>query len=99
MDWLRGTHVRVDAGLAPLFAQLLQEFRVASGLTQEELAEKAGLSSRGISDLERGVRRRPRLTTIRRLAIGLQLADEDRAALEAAMYRARAHGLWERRVR
>ena len=42
------------------FADLLKQHRLAVGMTQEELAERAGLSARGISDLERGVSRRPR---------------------------------------
>jgi non-specific serine/threonine protein kinase len=34
------------------FGDLLRHYRLAAGLTQEELAERAGLSSRGVSDLE-----------------------------------------------
>jgi len=41
------------------FGALLQWYRTAAGLTQEELAERAGLSRRGVSDLERGSRRAP----------------------------------------
>lgn len=37
------------------FATLLRRHRLAVGLTQEELAEQAHFSARGISDLERGV--------------------------------------------
>ena len=36
------------------FAGALRNLRAGAGLTQEELAEVAGLSSRAISDLERG---------------------------------------------
>ena len=53
-------------------------------MTQEELAERANLSVRGISNLERGVRRTPYLDTVRRLADALDLMGEDRAALEVA---------------
>lgn len=60
------------------FAVLLKKYRVAAGLTQEELAEKAGISTRGISDLERGVRRTPYKGTIDLLAEALQLSAEDR---------------------
>jgi len=49
------------------FAQRLNALRLQAGLTQEHLAERAGLSARGISDLERGLRR-PRPETISRLA-------------------------------
>ena len=37
------------------FAGLLRELRTEARLTQEELAEAAGLSPRSVSDLERGV--------------------------------------------
>jgi predicted ATPase/DNA-binding XRE family transcriptional regulator len=55
------------------FAALLQHYRLAAGLSQEELAERAGLSVRGISDLERGARRNPYPSTVRRLAAALRL--------------------------
>jgi transcriptional regulator with XRE-family HTH domain len=47
--------------------------RRAAGLTQEGLAERAGLSARGVSDLERGARRAPQRETVRRLARSLRL--------------------------
>ncbi|MBV9281827.1 MAG: AAA family ATPase, partial [Chloroflexi bacterium] len=50
------------------------------GLTQEELAGKAGVSTRAISDLERGVKTRPRPFTARQLAAALQLSAPDRVA-------------------
>jgi transcriptional regulator with XRE-family HTH domain len=52
------TTVADDSGS---FGALLRVHRKAAGLSQKELAEVAGLSRRGISDLERGVRRRPPL--------------------------------------
>jgi transcriptional regulator with XRE-family HTH domain len=39
------------------FGRRLRRLRETAGLTQEELAEKADLSAKGISDLERGERR------------------------------------------
>jgi transcriptional regulator with XRE-family HTH domain len=66
------------------FGVLLQQYRLAAGLSQEELAERAGLSRRGISDLERGARRSPHPATARRLAEALDLADPERAALLAS---------------
>ena len=39
------------------FAGLLRQLRDEAGLTQEELAEAAGLSPRSVSDLERGINR------------------------------------------
>lgn len=41
------------------FGTLLRSHRVEAGLSQERLAERAGLSARGISDLERGERQAP----------------------------------------
>lgn len=66
------------------FGELLRRYRRAAGLTQEELAERAGLSCRGINDLERGARRHPRRDTIVRLAEAFALTDDQRAAFEAA---------------
>ena len=53
-------------------------------MTQEELAERSGLSARAISNLERGVNRLPRRDTFRLLRGALDLSEQDRAALEAA---------------
>jgi transcriptional regulator with XRE-family HTH domain len=36
------------------FGALLQRYRAVAGLSQEELAERASVSRRGISDLEFG---------------------------------------------
>ena len=71
------------------FGALLKGYRVAAGLTQEELAERAGLSPRAISDLERGARQAPQATTLRLLSDGLALATGERAALEASVVRHR----------
>lgn len=77
---------RAPAPLAvPVFGDLLRRFRLDAGLTQETLAERAALSVRGISDLERGVNRHPQRETVRLLADGLNLSAEDRTRfLEAA---------------
>jgi transcriptional regulator with XRE-family HTH domain len=45
---------------AVTFAALLKRHRLAAGLTQEALAERAGLSPRAVSDLERDPARTPR---------------------------------------
>ncbi|HEV2461910.1 MAG TPA: helix-turn-helix domain-containing protein [Ktedonobacterales bacterium] len=68
----------------PSFGPLLRRYREAAGLTQEKLAARAGLSARGISDLERGRRQTPRLETVRLLAEALALPPRQRAFLEAA---------------
>src|SRR5215204_1210015 len=75
--------------LSPSFADVLRQFRIATGLSQEALAERAGLSARAISDLERGARRTPYRETVRLLAGALDLSEGDRGALEAAVDRAR----------
>jgi predicted ATPase/DNA-binding XRE family transcriptional regulator len=69
------------------FGDLLRRLRLAAGLTQEGLAERARLSRRGIADLERGVRQRPRNETVALLAEALELSEEDRAAFVAAARR------------
>ena len=69
---------------------VLFDFRVKAGLTQEELAEKAGLSVRGISDLERGHRKNPRLYTLRVLSDALGLSADDRERLRDAGLRGAA---------
>ncbi len=65
-------------------ATLVRRYRLSAGLSQEELAERSGLSARTISDLERGLSAAPRPDTIRMLAKGLGLAASGRAALIAA---------------
>jgi predicted ATPase/DNA-binding XRE family transcriptional regulator len=66
------------------FGDLLRRYRLAAGLTQEELAERAGVSTRGISDLERGARGLPRKDTLQLLLQALDLSPADRTALVAA---------------
>ena len=71
----------------PVFGDLLRRHRLAAGLTQEGLAERAGLSARGLSDLERGARRFPHPTTVLRLANALRLSDAERAIFREASRR------------
>src|SRR4051794_38535681 len=63
------------------FARMLRHYREGAGLSQEALAERAGLSTRGLSDLERGLSRAPRLHTLSRLAEALALSTADREIL------------------
>ena len=72
-----------DTGQPSSFAELLRQYRTAAGFTQEELADRAGLSVRGVLYLERGGRQ-PYRDTIRRLADALALTEEERAVLQAA---------------
>jgi transcriptional regulator with XRE-family HTH domain len=69
---------------AVTFAALLKRQRLAAGLTQEALAERAGLSARAVSDLERDPERSPRLATVTLLADALGAGPEQRAELLAA---------------
>ena len=68
------------------FRQLLRQHRVSAGLTQEALAERAGLSMRGIQNLERG-ERRPYPDTTARLIEALALQGPARAEFEDAARR------------
>ena len=68
------------------FARLLRSQRLVAGLTQEELAERARLSARAISDLERGVKVLPHRHTVELLAGALEIPVED---LERAIERRR----------
>lgn len=73
----------------PTYGELLRRLRVQAGLTQEELAARAGLSPRAISDLERGISQTPRRDTAELLADALSLAPDARAHLELAIRRGR----------
>ncbi len=66
------------------FANLLRRHRLAAGLSQEGLAERARMSSVAISALERGQRRRPQRETLALLIGALALDGEQRAQFEAA---------------
>jgi predicted ATPase/DNA-binding XRE family transcriptional regulator len=66
------------------FGATLKRLRLAAGLTQEALAERAGISARAVSDLERDPGRTPRLDTVRLLAEALRLEPGARAQLVAA---------------
>jgi predicted ATPase/DNA-binding CsgD family transcriptional regulator len=68
---------------APTFGELLRHHRIAAGLTQDELAQRAGLSARAVSDLERGLHRAPHRDTMRRLADALGLCGPQRSVLLA----------------
>jgi len=63
------------------FAELLRQHRQSRGLTQAELAERAGLSWRSISDLERGLKQAPRASTVRLLVRGLALPEAEAAQM------------------
>ena len=69
----------------PTFGARLRRLRESAGLTQEELAFRAGLTPNGVSALERGQRKRPYPHTVRSLAEALGLSEHERATLLAAV--------------
>ena len=68
------------------FGQVLRHLRTAAGLTQDELAERAGLSVRGLRYLEQDARR-PYPATVRRVGDALDASADDRQALQTAVRR------------
>jgi predicted ATPase/transcriptional regulator with XRE-family HTH domain len=66
------------------FGALLKRYRQAAGLSQEALAAQSGLSTRAISDLERGIYHAPRYDTLRLLLEALDLPAQQQALLRAA---------------
>ena len=67
------------------FGELLRHYRLAAYLTQEVLAERARLSVRAISDLERGIKRTPHNDTLELLATALALPAQECAASPAGL--------------
>lgn len=83
-----------DAGFpAPVhatgFAALLRGTRLAGGLTQDELAARAGIGVRTLRELERGRALRPQRSTVRLLADALGLTGTVRAEFVAEARRPR----------
>jgi tetratricopeptide (TPR) repeat protein/transcriptional regulator with XRE-family HTH domain len=62
--------------------QLLRGYRRAAGLTQEELAERSGLSARAIADIECARTKRPYRASVQALADALALSDSQRQLLD-----------------
>jgi transcriptional regulator with XRE-family HTH domain len=65
---------------AESFGELLRRYRLRARLTQEALAESAGMSARSVRDIERNRDRAPRPRTAERLARALALTDDERTA-------------------
>ncbi|MGC1759360.1 MAG: helix-turn-helix domain-containing protein [Candidatus Cybelea sp.] len=76
----------IGSGLSD-FGTLLRQHRIATGLSQEALAERAQMSTEGISALERGFRRTPHRGTLALLAGALALDREERREFEEAAAR------------
>ena len=66
------------------FAGLLRQLRAEAGLTQEELAEAAGVGARSVSDLERGVHATAHKDTAELLADALNLSGPEKELFVAA---------------
>ena len=77
----------MEAAQVVALGTLLRRARIAAGLTQEELAERAGISRRSLSDMERGVAHTPRKETVALLTQALGLSEQDRAAITEAARR------------
>ena len=79
------------------FGQLLAGFRFDRGLSQDELADRSGMSVRAIRSLEHGQVGRPRWASVSLLADALGLSDAERAAFReaAAGVRGRVGGAGE----
>ena len=61
------------------FARMLVQYRRSVGLTQEMLADRAKISTRAISDMERGLVRHPQRRTLSALVDALELAEPARS--------------------
>jgi transcriptional regulator with XRE-family HTH domain len=83
--------LQVPQSSTATFGDLLRHHRLAAGLTQEALAEQAGLSVHGIQKLERGATH-PYRDTAERLMLALRLAPDDQARFRAAVQPVRRHG-------
>lgn len=65
------------------FALLIKKFREDRGLSQKQLAEKAGVGSGTIGDIERGDRK-GKLSTLDKISKALNLTKEERDRLDNA---------------
>jgi DNA-binding SARP family transcriptional activator/tetratricopeptide (TPR) repeat protein/DNA-binding XRE family transcriptional regulator len=74
-----------EHGLPPqsTFGTRLRSYREAAGLTQDRLAERAGLSAAAVQDIEQGRTTRPRSGSVTRLAQALHLSGDQHAQLAA----------------
>src|SRR5580658_2853756 len=83
-------------GDGPGFGRVLREARLAVGVTQAELARRAGVSLGTIRDLEQGRRVRPRAGSLERLsrALGLDAGQAERLAQAAEPAATGGSGLW-----
>ena len=78
-----------DSSDTPSFSELLRGLRIRLGLTQRELADRARLSPRTISDLERGSRSKAYESTVKMLSDAMALQPEEARRLAASVDRSR----------
>jgi transcriptional regulator with XRE-family HTH domain len=78
------TMLESDKPARATFAGLVKQARQAAWLTQEELAERSGLSPRTIQAIERGQVRRPHRDSVRLLATALGLTGDALVTFEDA---------------
>ncbi|WP_370947069.1 helix-turn-helix domain-containing protein [Amycolatopsis sp. cg5] len=69
--------------VATVFGDFLRFYRLRLALTQEELAQRTGLSVRALSDMERGRARSPHRRTVDLLIAGLELTGAEAAEFAA----------------
>jgi DNA-binding SARP family transcriptional activator/tetratricopeptide (TPR) repeat protein/DNA-binding XRE family transcriptional regulator len=67
------------------FGEILRSHRLAARLTQQQLAERSGMSVRALRYIERGSVDRPRPESVRRLAVAVGVSADDRAFHAAAV--------------
>ena len=93
--WPRGEGARYESTIVTEtstdFGVLLRRYRLAAGLTQEALAERAGLSVYGVQKLERGITH-PYRDTAGRLTEALELAPDEAERLRASVEPVRRRG-------
>ena len=74
------------SGVPEIFGEVLRRHRTACGVTQEELAFRAGVDRTFIYRLERGVRQ-PSITTLIGVALALDIPASQLVAETEARYR------------
>ena len=72
-------------------ASLLRGYRLAAGLSQAELAERANISVAAIASLEQGLRKSPHTFTLNNIADALGLTPAERTQFNRSAKRSRDH--------
>jgi DNA-binding SARP family transcriptional activator/tetratricopeptide (TPR) repeat protein/DNA-binding XRE family transcriptional regulator len=81
----RGGWRAIDQGGPESAGALIRDYRREAGLTQQQLADAAGVSVGVVRDLEQSRTVRPQAESVRRLATGLRLSRRRAAALAQAV--------------